>query len=377
MNILVIAPTPFFSDRGCHIRILEELEALYTKNHTATLFTYHLGRNVGPAKIYRGRHIPWYTKTSAGPSWHKLYLDVLLFFTILKQARKQKFDIIHAHLHEGAWIGWWIKLFIRKPLILDAQGSMVSEMQHYGYLKFPGLKKIFQFIERWIVKHADHVFVSSPLLLEIMQNYTAHTSLLGDAINLKLFQNVKPLQLELKPHVPVIIYTGSLSKIKGFDYLLEAMTQINAQLLVVGYPNVEYYKTKAQTLGVAGKIKFVGQVNYFDLPSYLALANIAVDPKLDTATESSGKILNYMAAGLPVVAFDTINVQENFGMTGGITVTQENTFEGLAKAITTLLADKDKQAQLGKTGKIHVEEYFNWNTKIQHAIDIYEQLANK
>jgi len=44
----MVAPTPFFSDRGTHIRILEEAVALEKLGHQITIATYHIGRNIDP-----------------------------------------------------------------------------------------------------------------------------------------------------------------------------------------------------------------------------------------------------------------------------------------------------------------------------------------
>ena len=49
---------------------------------------------------------------------------------------------------------------------------------------------------------------------------------------------------------------------------------------------------------------FTGRVPYAQAPRYLALGDVAAAPKL-SLTEGAGKLLNYMAVGLPVVAFDT------------------------------------------------------------------------
>ena len=46
LNILVVAPTPFFSDRGTHIRILEEALALEKRGHHLTIATYHIGQDL-------------------------------------------------------------------------------------------------------------------------------------------------------------------------------------------------------------------------------------------------------------------------------------------------------------------------------------------
>ena len=53
MKILIIAPTPFFADRGCHMRILEEARALRKLGHEITITTYHHGRNVDNLDIRR------------------------------------------------------------------------------------------------------------------------------------------------------------------------------------------------------------------------------------------------------------------------------------------------------------------------------------
>src|SRR4051794_1135247 len=84
LRILMVAPTPYFSDRGCHVRIYEEAKALQAQGHRLLIVTYHLGRDMDGIETLRIPTVPWYRKTSAGPSWHKPYLDVLLFFRALK-----------------------------------------------------------------------------------------------------------------------------------------------------------------------------------------------------------------------------------------------------------------------------------------------------
>ena len=83
MKILMVAPTPYFSDRGCHVRIFEEARALRALGHNVSICTYHLGRDQDGVPTYRTLRVPWYSKQSAGPSWHKPYLDILLFFSCI------------------------------------------------------------------------------------------------------------------------------------------------------------------------------------------------------------------------------------------------------------------------------------------------------
>ena len=105
MKILGIAPTPFFADRGCHMRILGEIQALQRRGHEVLLVTYHLGRDVEGVPTKRTKNVKWYDKLEAGPALGKFYLDYLLWLKTIKAIRKFKPDVIHGHLHEGALIG--------------------------------------------------------------------------------------------------------------------------------------------------------------------------------------------------------------------------------------------------------------------------------
>jgi len=106
----------------------------------------------------------------------------------------------------------------------------------------------------------------------------------------------------------VIVYTGSMAMAKGVDELLEALPKIlekNNQLTFVfaGYGELEkYYKNKYAEYVKSDNILFIGRFSYFTLPKILALADYAIDPKKNSS-ESSGKLLNYIAAGLPVICF--------------------------------------------------------------------------
>ena len=82
-RVLIIAPTPFFVDRGGHIQIYEQARALQQLGNTIELCTYHIGRDMPGIPIQRIRKVSWYTKTDAGPAWGKLYLLVLLFFLVI------------------------------------------------------------------------------------------------------------------------------------------------------------------------------------------------------------------------------------------------------------------------------------------------------
>ena len=150
-TVLHIAPTPFFSDRGCHIRIEGIVDCLAELGYQNLVCTYHHGRDVPSVKTSRISTIKNYTKTEAGPSKYKLWADWKLLWLVVKEIRRTKPAVIHAHLHEGLMIGLVAKtlLFWKKiPLVADMQGSLLGELETHGSFKKNGWL-------RWPVKAVE------------------------------------------------------------------------------------------------------------------------------------------------------------------------------------------------------------------------------
>jgi hypothetical protein len=153
-RILMIAPTPFFADRGCHVRILGEAKALIALGNQLVLCTYHLGRDVDGVVTERSLTIPWYKKLSAGPSCHKFYLDLLLLWKALLVGCRFRPDIIHAHLHEGIVIGRIVSRLLGIPLVADLQGSLTGELLDHGFIP---TARWFLRLMSWIEKKIDQM----------------------------------------------------------------------------------------------------------------------------------------------------------------------------------------------------------------------------
>jgi glycosyltransferase involved in cell wall biosynthesis len=161
-RILMIAPTPFFADRGCHVRILGEARALIELGHKVMLCTYFLGRDIDGIPTERTLRVPWYNKLSAGPSWHKFYIDVFLLWKVLILCRRFRPDIIHAHLHEGIVIGKLASRLFGIPLVADLQGSLTDELLAHKFIpNVAGAVKLVRWIEKKVNQMPIHVIVSS------------------------------------------------------------------------------------------------------------------------------------------------------------------------------------------------------------------------
>lgn len=385
-RILVLAPTPFFADRGCHMHIAEQAYALQRLGYEVEIVTYHLGRDLPDLTVRRTWTVPWYKKLGPGPSWHKFYVDPLLFIKAWQVAKKFKPDIIHAHLHEGCILAAPLSRLLGIPFIFDMQGSLTGELIAHNFpLARPPLRSVWYALERWI-DHLPHMTVvqSPEMQTELINHFKVSSErivMTYDGVNTNVFRpGGRDPELVKKFKIPAnkktIVYLGGLSPHKGVDILLDAFPLVlkrlpDAQLLLMGYPNEEHYRQRIQDMGLSNAVTITGRVPYEEAPRYLTLGDIAVAPKR-SQTEANGKIYNYMAAGLPTVAFDTLINRDILGDLGAY-VRDLNDIEGLASSIVKLLSDSDLRKSLaGKIRNKAVQDY-SWDKVAQRIVVAYEK----
>lgn len=370
-TILHIAPTPFFSDRGCHIRIEGIVRCLTELGHKNIVCTYHHGRDVEGVKTQRIKTITNYTQTAAGPSKYKLLADWRLLLLCIKQYRHLRPDVIHAHLHEGLLIGLLVKLLFfwrGTPVIGDMQGSLFGELAAHGsfdskpYLKWP-----IKSIEWTLMKLANHIFCSSQHSLnKIQQDFSVKPNKISlaqdgaDSVNV-LTENRRSKIIQ-KWKIPedkvLVIYSGALLASKGLDELktvIKSADQEQVHFIIVGYPTVNLMPFLREQ-NLLDCCTLTGQIEFEQLGDYLSLADIALDPKNSDAGEGSGKMLNYLAAGLPVLAFDTANNRE---FLPDETMLATNVGE-MVSILTQLVLDKAKRLDIADVNLKQFTDNYSW-----------------
>jgi glycosyltransferase involved in cell wall biosynthesis len=393
----MIAPTSFFADYGCHVRILEESRVLQKMGHQVTIVTYHNGKNVEDIDVRRTLPIPWRRHYEVGSSRHKLVFDALLGTKTLELLARGKYDIIHAHLHEGALIAHVLGKFFGVPVVFDFQGSLTEEMIDHHFLH----RQSFFYhpirrLENWINHASPIIFTSSAhaerILLEQFACKPEQVRVLPDCVNADAFRPAADFdpalladlrrQLNIPDGHKVIVYLGLLAEYQGTGLLLQALQRIlalhpNVYLLLMGFPGVQHYRQQAKDLGIDHAITFTGRVSYHEVPRYLALGDVAVAPKL-SMTEGLGKLLNYMATALPTVAFDTPVAREYLGAEGHLAIRGD--VESLAEKLVISLfpAVTDKwNTEMGKRLRQRVIQLFDWNQAGQMIVSTYRELIEE
>ncbi|MDX1521424.1 MAG: glycosyltransferase family 4 protein [Anaerolineae bacterium] len=393
LNILMLAPTMFFADYGAHVRILEEVRTLQKRGHRVTILAYPNGRDIDGLDVRRCWGVPFNYRVIVGSSRHKLYLDLLLALMALWHVIRYRPDIIHAHLHEGGLIGWVLSRLTGAPLVFDFQGSLTSEMIDHNFLKPNSVFHRFLYWLETRINHAADVILTSSghaarLLIEQFRLPPPKVDPTPDCVNADTFSAANFSRTELQglkqglgipAHKKVIAYLGVLTAYQGVDKLLESLkilrqTREDYHLLLMGYPAIAQYQALAQQLGVADLVTFTGKIPYDEAPRYLALGDIAVAPKL-SATEGSGKILNYMALELPTVAFN-LPVSREFLGDGGIYASEVSS-QGLALALNRALdLSSDERLRLGRYLRHRIIQHYAWDRAIEQMEAVYLALLN-
>jgi glycosyltransferase involved in cell wall biosynthesis len=180
-------------------------------------------------------------------------------------------------------------------------------------------------------------------------------------------------QLGIPEHALVVIYLGLLAEYQGTSLLIDAAKELlprrpDLYFVIAGYPGVDHYAQHAAMLPEAARVLFPGRIAYHDAPALLSVGDVAVAPKLST-TEGNGKLFNYMAMGLPVVAIDT---EPNRRILGGLGhLVPPNDPLKLAAAIEAALVDSpQRRAALRE----RVTQHFSWQDRIDLLEQIYDDL---
>lgn len=282
-----------------------------------------------------------------------------------KELVKQKnYDLTHC------WFGWPSGiigyLFKKKiPYLIALRGSDVP-----GYnerLVFLD-KIIFSPISKVVWKSAFVVVANSldlkQLALKTMQR---KIEIIYNGVDLNDFPGKKNYLGKR------ILCVSRLLERKGIKYLIEAMVDVNAELVIVGSGKQEdELKNMVKTFGVNKKIVFVGVVPHEKIKKYYNSSDLFVLPSLNEGM--SNTVLEAMASALPIIITDTGGAKELVNG-NGIVIPQKNP-KAISKAINNYLNNPKLLEKHGKaSGKI--AETLSWGKVAIQYLDLYNATSKR
>lgn len=187
-------------------------------------------------------------------------------------------------------------------------------------------------------------------------------------------EDSKELQKERK----TLVFTGNLAPYQGIDLLLRAFREVlnkrhDIRLLIVSDSPFDYYEPLANTLKIREYMDVIPS-EFHSLPRYLASADVALNPR----THCDGipqKLLNYMAAGKPIVSFEGSAKNLENGKAG--LVVENGNVSSFAGAVLQLLEDPALAQKLGDNAKKYVTSEYSWEKTAEETEAVYKHILKE
>ena len=245
-----------------------------------------------------------------------------------------------------------------------------------------------------VLKYSDFVFPISKEMLEELSREGIDKEKMFPiplGIDLSIFQadNDKTSDLIKKLSIDnndfVYIYIGAIVKIRGLHIVLKAFGRLpknhkKAKLLFVGDGDaLKDIKRISKDLDIEENVIFTGRVSYWDIPSYIDLADVGLSlifPRKCYYVSSPGKLFEYMALRKPVIANKEIPEHERVIKNSQGGVLTEFKEEEIAKAMLYFIEHKEKVEDMGEKGYEWVKENRTFKQMAEKLENIYIKLLD-
>lgn len=387
MKILLLAPHPFYQERGTPIAVDLLLRILSERGDTVDVVTYHEGedRSYKGITLYRTPRFSWIKNVPPGFSWKKIVCDMFLFIKALRLAARNEYQIVHA-VEEAAFCALMIRFLFRTPYIFDMDSSMPMQMIE----RTPALSvaaPALKFFEAWAARRAFAVVAVCDALAEIARAGGAQrVFVLHDISLLSSGDTSSPGAVEKKEEQrlnvekPCLMYIGNLELYQGIDLLLESFARLThsmprAFLAIIGGNNssIKKYQQKSSALGIASRVRFFGPRPLACMAELFTQADILVSPRVK-GTNTPMKIYSYLQSGKPILATNLPTHTQALDRTTAMLADPNP--DKFAAAMMSLLENPGLGRQLAERAavlaetKYSLKAYTDTVEKIYHRIEL-------
>lgn len=312
MKILILAPHPFYQERGTPITERLLCQALTELGHEVHLLAFPEGAELAMAGLTLHRvHAPGFLRgVQSGFSTRKLITGVFMLFQAILLAGRLKPDVVYA-VDESVFMACAIKALFGRPFVYAMDGSIPDQIVE-SHPRLHGWRSCLHRIFRLGVNPALAVVPVCPGLARIARERYEPRHLI-ELHGISLLDERTPrepvgLRERFRIHGHVFMYVGNLERYQGIDLLLEAFTlhrkrRRDDALVVIGGPAalVEQHRKRTGELGCAASVHFLGPEPASRMASFFQEADVLVSPRLKGANTPM-KLYSYLDSGRAVLA---------------------------------------------------------------------------
>jgi glycosyltransferase involved in cell wall biosynthesis len=225
----------------------------------------------------------------------------------------------------------------------------------------------------------DHIIVSSPNLPKHSSNlapFKEKICVIPFGIDVNYYTPPSPEETGSKPSrqlTPNILFVGRLSRYKGIDYLIRAMSHAPGRLSIVGNgPLKETLIQLTDHLQLTDRVFFCGYVSEQELLQKYRQADILVLPSTD-AGEAFGYVLIEAMACHTALISTQLNTGTSYvnadGQTGFVVPPKD--VEALSKAIRSLADNPDMLVRFKDQALRRAHELFSLERMLSETEELY------
>jgi glycosyltransferase involved in cell wall biosynthesis len=351
MKILLLAPHPFFQQRGTPIAEKMVLETLTRHGHEIDVLTYAEGEDVQipGCRILRIPRLPFVRRIQPGFSLKKLASDGVMLVTALKMARRGRYDLIHA-VEESAFMALAARKMFGIPYVYDMDSGLARQMMDkFGFLR--RLRRPLEGFEKAAVRGS----VATLAVCKSLEDQARDCWPEGLIARIEDVSLLEPGGVEVDdvPEGPVAMYVGNLQRYQGIDLLLDsfrlALREVpDAKLVVIGGDEESLRLYKARTADLKESVRFLGPRPLDRLGAYLRRATVLVSPRIQ-GENTPMKVYSYLDSGRPVLA--TRLPTHTQVLTDDIARLADPEPEAMGRALTELLRDAVLRERLARAAR--------------------------
>ena len=370
---------PLMGGMEYHARDLSYAQA--KKGHFVDVFIMRGSPHTGDERVkirrIRGEGVANKLRDSLGSM---LFMSLVDSHLVIRRP-ETTYDIFHLHgdIME-ALFGALLGKVYGKPTVITLHAGLNT-------------RKVYRTLASRSFGLVDHIIaVSEDIAKEVVEMGLdpARISVISSGIHYQEFANGENLtdkmelrrRLGLPEESPLVVGVGRLHPMKGFKYLIEALTGVEGRIKVaaaiVGGGPEEPELIRLGRSGT-GRIIFTGQVEKAQLRFYLLAADVFVLPSVSLKGQREGTptaVMEAMAAGLPVVTTDVGGAKKLIGDGINGFLVPEKDPKAIRVAIEKLISQPSLRRAMGENNKKEAKK-FDWGEISSKVESVYRTCLAK
>ncbi|NTW77234.1 MAG: glycosyltransferase family 4 protein [Syntrophaceae bacterium] len=284
--------------------------------------------------------------------------------------------VFQIHDPDLLFVGLILKLFGRRVIYDvhdDYEASSRDRLRHHKIMQ-SWIPALWWFFERNVVAVFDGVVVADRYLE-------------------KKFLKCKPVVLGNYPRLDFtseahaddeetfnLIYVGGVTRERGLEMAFRALQLLTDPSLRLHIIGAGCDTTLLDMLRTDHRVILHGRVSWTELHRYYVKSHVGLalyqplESFLYYPGENAVKVIEYMAAGIPVLCSDFPGLKTFTEGSGCGLVVKPNDPLAIAEKIQLLMDDPELRKSLGKRGRFLFETEYNWEKHEQKLVDLYHRI---